>query len=74
MYKITLKNNDTIFAQDLVKITSKYEEEIFIKKEKYIVDGKSILGILSLGGLNGATLECENPTKDFVEDLFELVK
>ena len=73
-YTVTLKSNDTHFAQDLVRLNTKYEQTIYIKKGPYIVDGKSILGVLSLGGLDGATLYCEKPEQEFVEDMFLLLK
>ena len=44
-------------AAQFVKISSKYDSDIRIKKDGYEVDGKSILGVLSLAAIKGTTIE-----------------
>jgi len=44
-------------AAQFVRISSKYDSDIRIKKDGYEVDGKSILGVLSLAAIKGTTIE-----------------
>ena len=44
-------------ASQLVRVSSKYDSDIRIKKDGYEVDGKSILGVLSLAAIKGSTIE-----------------
>ena len=48
-------------AATLVKVTSTFESEIKLTKGMFTVDGKSILGIMSLAAAQGTTLtfSCE---------------
>ena len=43
-------------AATLVKITAQYKSEIFIKKEEDEVNGKSIMGIMTLAAAQGTKL------------------
>ena len=44
-------------AAHFVRVSSKFDSEIRIKKDGYEVDGKSILGVLSLAAVKGTTIE-----------------
>ena len=44
-------------AAQFVRVSSKFNSNITIKKDGYTVDGKSILGVLSLAAVKGTTIE-----------------
>ncbi len=44
-------------AAHLVRVLSKFSSDITIKKDGYAVDGKSILGVLSLAAVKGTVIE-----------------
>ena len=44
-------------AAQFVRVSSKYDSDIRIKKDGYEVDGKSILGVLSLAAIKGTTIQ-----------------
>ncbi len=46
-------------AASLVKIASKYESDFFIHMHGYRVNGKSILGVMTLAAEKGVELELE---------------
>lgn len=51
-------------AAHLVRVLSKFSSDITIKKDGYAVDGKSILGVLSLAAVKGTTIEVIADGKD----------
>ena len=60
--KITIVNDAGLHARPaaaLVKIASKYESDFFIHLYGYKVNGKSILGVMTLAAEKGAELELE---------------
>ncbi|MGI9553348.1 MAG: HPr family phosphocarrier protein [Thermodesulfobacteriota bacterium] len=44
-------------AAQFVRLSSKFNSNITIKKDGYTVDGKSILGVLSLAAVKGTKIE-----------------
>lgn len=64
-------------AAMLVKLTSKYKSEVFIEKDGIRINGKSIIGVMTLAAEVGSTLnfqiegidETEIATE--IEELFE---
>lgn len=64
-------------AAKLVKLSSGFESEFFIHRYGYRVNGKSILGVMTLAAEEGAELELEfdGPDEkeafDAVKDLFD---
>ncbi len=46
-------------AATLVKLTSKYKSEIFIEKDGMRINGKSIIGVMTLAAEMGSTLNFE---------------
>lgn len=78
--KITILNEAGLHARPsaaLVKLSSKFESDFFIQMQGYKVNGKSILGVMTLAAEHGAELELitEGPDEDeamkSIADLFE---
>ena len=64
-------------ASAIVKIAAKYKADFFISRNGYEVNGKSIIGVMTLAAEQGSTLELkfsgpdeEKLAKDMI-DLFE---
>lgn len=58
--KVTVQNEAGLHARPssvLVKAASKFKSEFFIKLHGYKVNGKSILGVMTLAAEHGAVLE-----------------
>lgn len=70
--KITIKNSAGLHARPsaaLVKLASKYKSDFFIHMYGYRVNGKSILGVMTLAAEEGAELELELDGPDEKEAL-----
>ena len=64
-------------AAQFVRVSSKYDSDIRIKKDGYEVDGKSILGVLSLAAIKGSTIEIlteGNDSEQAFEEISALVE
>ena len=60
--KVTIVNEAGLHARPaaaLVKLASKFESDFFIHMYGYKVNGKSILGVMTLAAEQGAELELE---------------
>jgi phosphocarrier protein len=60
--KVTIVNDAGLHARPaaaLVKLASKYESDFYIHLYGYKVNGKSILGVMTLAAEKGAELELE---------------
>ncbi|MGH7885340.1 MAG: HPr family phosphocarrier protein [Thermodesulfobacteriota bacterium] len=60
--KFTIKNKLGLHARAaavFVRLTSKYESTITVKKGDFEIDGKSILGVLSLAAVCGTEIVIE---------------
>jgi phosphotransferase system HPr-like phosphotransfer protein len=57
------------FMQDLVRLNSTVAFETTIYQGKYVINGKSVMGIFSLGGLLDAEIEFEEDR--FYEDALD---
>lgn len=69
---ITIKNETGLHARpasQLVKLASGFESEFFIHMYGYKVNGKSILGVMTLAAEKGAKLELELDGPDEKEAL-----
>lgn len=58
--KVVVKNESGLHARPasvLVKTASKFKSEFFIKMYGYKVNGKSILGVMTLAAESGAEME-----------------
>lgn len=54
--------NDVI---NFVKEASKIEEDVTVLKGRYVIDGKSIMGVMSIDMSTGMTVEYPAEAKDF---------
>lgn len=58
--KFKIKNKLGLHARAaavFVRLTSKFDSKITVKKGDFEIDGKSILGVLSLAAINGTEIE-----------------
>jgi phosphocarrier protein HPr len=61
-------------ANQLVNTASKYEETILLKKEHWVVDAKSILGVLAISLQPGQEVEVSIEDGSNEEAIQELMK
>ncbi|MEP0004474.1 MAG: HPr family phosphocarrier protein [Balneola sp.] len=77
--KITIKNSSGLHARPsaaLVKTASKFSSDFFIHFYGYKVNGKSILGVMTLAAEHGAELELEfegSDEKEAMKTITELI-
>ena len=60
--KIKIKNSQGLHARPasaFVKIANKFESDIVVKKGSESVNGKSIMGLMTLAANKGSTIEIE---------------
>lgn len=78
--KVTIKNSSGLHARPsaaLVKLASKFKSDFYIHMYGYRVNGKSILGVMTLAAEEGAELEFEIDGSDETEamkSILELVE
>lgn len=78
--KVTIVNNAGLHARPaaaLVKLASKFKSDFFIHMYGYKVNGKSILGVMTLAAEQGAELELEidgPDEKEAAESIIELIE
>jgi phosphocarrier protein len=75
--KITIKNEQGLHARPaaiFVQIANKYESDIAVKKGRQEVNGKSIMGLLTLAAEKGAKLHIKANGPDAKEAIEELEK
>ncbi len=78
--KITIINSAGLHARPsaaLVKLASKFKSDFFIHSYGYRVNGKSILGVMTLAAEHGAELELEvdgPDEKEAMKAIIELVE
>ena len=73
--KIKIRNPQGLHARPasvFVKIANKFESEVTVKKGSEIVNGKSIMGLMTLAANAGSTLEIEISGEDAEQALKEL--
>ncbi|RNC83661.1 MAG: HPr family phosphocarrier protein [Balneola sp.] len=77
--KVTILNSSGLHARPsaaLVKLASKFESEFYIHMYGYRINGKSILGVMTLAAEQGAELEFEvngPDEEEAMESITELV-
>ena len=74
--KVTIVNDAGLHARPasaLVKLASKFESDFYIHMYGYKVNGKSILGVMTLAAEQGAELELELDGKDEEEAAEEII-
>jgi len=75
--KITIQNEQGLHARPaaiFVQIANKYESDITVKKGRQEVNGKSIMGLLTLAAEKGAKLHIKVNGPDAKEAIEELEK
>ena len=75
--KLTIKNEQGLHARPaavFVQIANKYESDIIVKKGAQEVNGKSIMGLLTLAAEKGAKLSIKANGPDAKEAIEELEK
>lgn len=61
-------------ASAIVKIASKYKSDFYIVKNNFRINGKSIIGVMTLAAEQGSELTLELDGEDEVKASAELVK
>jgi phosphocarrier protein len=61
-------------ASAIVKIASKYKSDFYIVKNNFRINGKSIIGVMTLAAEQGSELTLELDGEDEVKASEELVK
>ncbi len=61
-------------ASAIVKIASKYKSDFYIVKNNFRINGKSIIGVMTLAAEQGSELTLELEGEDEVKASAELVK
>jgi phosphocarrier protein len=78
--EVTIRNRAGLHtrpAASLVKLAAKYKAEFFIDKEGFEINGKSIIGVMTLAADQGSKLllrftgEDEEAMSDAIVELFE---
>lgn len=75
--KVTILNKSGLHARpssELVKMASKFKSDFFIEMYGYRINGKSILGIMTLAAERGAEMELIVEGPDEEEALREISK
>ena len=60
-------------ASSIVKIAAKYKSDFYISKNDFEVNGKSIIGVMTLAAEQGSTLVLKfdgEDEKEFAEEMF----
>lgn len=61
-------------ASTIVRIAAKYKADFFISREGFVVNGKSIIGVMTLAAEQGSTLTLRFEGEDEQELCEEMVK
>ena len=73
--RIKIKNSQGLHARPasaFVKIANKFEADVVVKKGSESVNGKSIMGLMTLAASQGATLDIEISGPDAEQAMAEL--
>lgn len=77
--EITIKNRSGLHTRPaamLVKTAARFKSDFYIRKDTFEINGKSIIGVMTLAAEQGSTLVIkfdgpdEHEAADAVEDLF----
>lgn len=78
--EVTVRNRAGVHtrpASMIVREAARFQSEVFLRKDGYEINGKSIIGVMTLAAEQGATLELlldgpdEEAAADALADLFE---
>ena len=75
--KLKIKNASGLHARPasmFVKIANKYEAEVSVRKGTEVVNGKSIMGLMTLAANHGSVIEIEATGPDAEKAVEELEK
>jgi len=71
MKTVNIKLSMTEDIKNFVRVTSKYDYDIDLRSDRYVIDAKSILGIFSLDLSKQITMDIHS---DDCDDLLEDIK
>ncbi len=74
---VTIKNRAGLHtrpAAAIVKLASKFESEFYVVKDGFRINGKSIIGVMTLAAAQGTTLDLEFDGPDETEAMSTLVE
>lgn len=78
--ELTIRNRAGLHtrpASMLVKTASQFESEVYLRRDNYEINGKSVIGVMTLAAEQGATLtlvvegEDEEEAAEAIAELFE---
>lgn len=78
--EVTVRNRAGLHtrpASMLVRTASQFESDVFLRRDNYEINGKSVIGVMTLAAEQGATLELvvegddEEDAADAIIELFE---
>jgi phosphocarrier protein len=78
--ELTVRNQAGIHtrpASMIVQTASQFDADVFLQRDNYEINGKSVIGVMTLAAEQGATLTLivegsdEEAAADALEDLFE---
>jgi len=78
--EVTVRNRAGLHtrpASMIVRTASQFESEIFLRRDNYEINGKSVIGVMTLAAERGATItlvvegEDEEEAVSAIADLFE---
>ncbi|MCX8054190.1 MAG: HPr family phosphocarrier protein [Ignavibacteria bacterium] len=61
-------------AASIVKLASKFKSEIFLIRDKFAINGKSIIGVMTLAAEQGSEIKVRAEGPDEQEAIDEIVK
>jgi phosphocarrier protein len=78
--EVTVRNRAGLHtrpASMLVRTASQFESEVFLRRDNYEINGKSVIGVMTLAAEQGASLtlivegEDEDEAAEAIADLFD---
>lgn len=78
--EVTVRNRAGLHtrpASMLVRTASKFDADVFLRRDNYEINGKSVIGVMTLAAEQGATLELivegedEEDAAEAIAELFE---
>lgn len=78
--EVTVRNRAGLHtrpASMLVRTASQFESEVFLRRDNYEINGKSVIGVMTLAAEQGTTLELvvegedEGEAAETIAELFE---
>jgi phosphocarrier protein len=78
--EVTIRNRAGLHtrpASMLVKTASRFDSDVYLRRDNYEINGKSVIGVMTLAAEQGATLtllvegEDEREAADAITELFE---